>query len=165
MIRKKVKVCSRCKQEKALNEFSKNKNSIDGHHCYCKICHKAWQKIYDDCHRRTRAQYFREYRRQKRGSVSRKPKIEHSENYKKQRQKIAAAKFYVLHKKKILEQNLKVHYERRIRLCQGNTKTQREALIHLRILLTQTEKALRKGDREALSLLKKKFEQLQTMVA
>jgi len=56
-------------------------------------------------------------------------------------------------------------YERKVRLCQLKPKNRTEEMMILRRLLSQTEKALREGNREALSLLKKKFEQLPIMAA
>ena len=38
------KVCTRCKEEKYLDEFSNYKNSKDGKHIYCKICAKNKSK-------------------------------------------------------------------------------------------------------------------------
>ena len=33
-----MKVCSRCKEEKSLTEFNKNKSKKDGLQYYCKVC-------------------------------------------------------------------------------------------------------------------------------
>lgn len=38
----KVKICSKCKQEKPLDEFHKNKNTKDGLAGDCKECRKSW---------------------------------------------------------------------------------------------------------------------------
>jgi len=35
---RKTKKCSKCKNNKPLKDFSKNKNSKDGYHHYCKKC-------------------------------------------------------------------------------------------------------------------------------
>lgn len=41
-----TKQCSKCKEEKPLSEFSKNKRTKDGYHFYCKDCKKAdWEKF------------------------------------------------------------------------------------------------------------------------
>lgn len=37
-----MKICSRCKESKPLEEFPKNKRRKDGHNTYCKPCHKAY---------------------------------------------------------------------------------------------------------------------------
>lgn len=34
----KTKVCKRCGKEAPITEFSKNKQSKDGHHIYCRTC-------------------------------------------------------------------------------------------------------------------------------
>lgn len=36
------KVCGRCKQNKALTEFNKNKAKEDGYHTYCRPCHRQY---------------------------------------------------------------------------------------------------------------------------
>jgi len=33
-----LKVCSKCKEEKPLSEFNKNKTKKDGYQYYCKVC-------------------------------------------------------------------------------------------------------------------------------
>ena len=43
-----MKICNKCKVEKELNQFSKDKSKKDGLMLYCKVCSKAhsiaWQK-------------------------------------------------------------------------------------------------------------------------
>ena len=41
-----MKRCSRCKEEKPLSEFYRNKNAKDGHTAACKNCNKAYSKRY-----------------------------------------------------------------------------------------------------------------------
>jgi hypothetical protein len=41
---KKTKVCSKCKQEKLLDLFTKNKSRPDGKDDYCKVCKRAYNK-------------------------------------------------------------------------------------------------------------------------
>lgn len=43
-----TKVCSRCKRELPISEFSKDKRSKDGLQCYCKKCSKVTHKVYLD---------------------------------------------------------------------------------------------------------------------
>lgn len=38
------KTCSKCKKEKSVNDFYKNKYREDGLHHYCKICHSIQNK-------------------------------------------------------------------------------------------------------------------------
>jgi len=42
----KSKVCSKCKIEKSIDDFHKDKSHKDGYRCECKICKKAASKIY-----------------------------------------------------------------------------------------------------------------------
>lgn len=41
-----MKICNKCKQEKPLSEFNKNKSYKDGLDCYCKECRKSYGKGY-----------------------------------------------------------------------------------------------------------------------
>ena len=41
-----MKVCTKCKVEKSLNEFSKDKNKIDNLDIYCKVCKREYSKQY-----------------------------------------------------------------------------------------------------------------------
>lgn len=42
-----TKVCSKCGRELPISNFSKNKKSKDGHHSYCKDCHKEYNREYN----------------------------------------------------------------------------------------------------------------------
>jgi len=39
-----MKICSRCKLEKNLSDFNKNKARSDGYNTFCKDCNKNYQK-------------------------------------------------------------------------------------------------------------------------
>lgn len=62
------KTCSKCRQQKSLEEFHKNRSHADGHNWYCKVCatqaSKKWYK--ENIHRpevkdRLRTYYTRKY--------------------------------------------------------------------------------------------------------
>ena len=56
MCEKKIKVCSRCKEEKPITEFSKDKSTKDGHRSNCKVCRrKSQKKYYEDNREKERA--------------------------------------------------------------------------------------------------------------
>lgn len=40
-----TKICTRCKQEKQLNEFSTRKNRPCGYYSFCKQCYREYRKI------------------------------------------------------------------------------------------------------------------------
>lgn len=56
------KICSKCKQEKTIEEFYKNKSKKDGCCSICKICTKQYRREYHQEHKEQRKQYCREYR-------------------------------------------------------------------------------------------------------
>ena len=43
-----TKICSKCKKEKSIELFSKNKSKKSGYSCECKECHKIIRKKYYD---------------------------------------------------------------------------------------------------------------------
>jgi len=61
-----TKVCSKCKEEKPLNEFNKDKHKVDGLTSSCKICNKISSKKYKlenrDIVRESAAIYYREHK-------------------------------------------------------------------------------------------------------
>jgi len=42
-----IKICSRCKETKDIDEFNINRTSKDGHTCYCRPCNKIIRKEWD----------------------------------------------------------------------------------------------------------------------
>lgn len=56
------KVCSKCKEEKDLTEFGKNKSNKDGHQYYCNDCRRAYRENNKD---KIKEQRKREYERNK----------------------------------------------------------------------------------------------------
>ena len=53
----KFKICSKCGDEKSLDDFSKNKFGIDGYHCQCKDCKNKYKREYNLKHRNKRIVY------------------------------------------------------------------------------------------------------------
>ena len=41
-----IKHCTRCKTNKPISEFGKNKNEKDGHSVYCKVCYSGIMRAY-----------------------------------------------------------------------------------------------------------------------
>ncbi len=54
-----MKVCSKCKKELELNQFTKDKNRKDGLGCWCIICQKEYRVDYKEESKK----YMKEYRR------------------------------------------------------------------------------------------------------
>ena len=163
MIRKKINKCSKCGGGKELSIAR-----------YCKICRNEYAREYyrnsSKCRARVKEyhkKYDREYYLKNAERIKTRGRNYKHRNKKKE-QKYKRRK-YLENREKNREitnqKSLEYYHERKVRICQGNIKTQKEALILLRILLAQTERALRTGNREALCSLKKKYEQLPTMAA
>ena len=172
-MRAKIKICTKCGGEKELSikewcrkcckEYAetlrqkslRKERTADRKRAYY-LAHKkiiaAWHKPYDVW-----------YREQNKEEIC----IWHKAYTRKHKKKIDAWKkeYSLRNKKKIAAQKKIYNHERMVRIWRGQTKTQKETLMFLRMLLARTEKASKEGNLEALSLLRKKYEQLQIMVA
>lgn len=135
MSKDQTKKCSKCKEEKELGEFSKNRTSPDGYQRYCKICMQQYSKQYKKEHvdktkkyRQGRAEelkdYFKQYNQEHKERKALSDKIYYNKNkdkiqkYRRQyqqdnREKIARQKrkYYEDNKELVLEQH-KQSYQR-----------------------------------------------------
>jgi hypothetical protein len=59
-----LKICFKCKIEKNLDCFSKNKNKKDGLSAACKECHKNYRKNFYSNHHSDERQRIKEYRKE-----------------------------------------------------------------------------------------------------
>ena len=57
-----MKRCSRCKETKFFDMFSRNKNKKDGYHNQCKACNKAYREANKEKISERRKDYFKAYR-------------------------------------------------------------------------------------------------------
>lgn len=57
-----MKICTRCNQDKELNEFCKRKDTKDGLHRYCKECMKTETQTYYSEIRKHNKEYYAQYR-------------------------------------------------------------------------------------------------------
>ena len=73
-----MKVCSKCKVEKELTEFSKNSRSKDGLRCNCKECNAVYKKLYHQKNRDKLVEYSKEYNKNNKDKSK-----EYSKNYRK----------------------------------------------------------------------------------
>jgi len=60
----KTKICSRCKKEKPITEFYKDKNTKDGLTCWCKECKEEYGKKYCQKNKEKTRKYKRKYNRE-----------------------------------------------------------------------------------------------------
>jgi hypothetical protein len=56
-----MKTCSKCKEEKELDNFPKNKLKIDGYHYQCKLCVKNTSKKYYQNNKEKKIKYLKQY--------------------------------------------------------------------------------------------------------
>ena len=75
-----MKRCNKCKEDKELDQFSKNKNNTDGHHNQCKSCRKEYNlkntdktKVYDQKYKGLNKDRHKDYDKQY--YLSNKPEI------------------------------------------------------------------------------------------
>jgi hypothetical protein len=98
------KVCSTCKQEKEVSEFTKNKSSKDGYHNQCKVCRKEeYQR-----NKEHKLEYIKEYYKENKKEINEK----HKEYYDKNREKVSdRGKIYRENNKEIISQKKKEYYD------------------------------------------------------
>lgn len=58
-----LKICGKCKIEKNLYEFNKDKYNKDGLHGYCKMCVNTYRKAYYEKHKKESNAYSKKYSR------------------------------------------------------------------------------------------------------
>lgn len=56
-----MKVCTKCKEEKNLFDFPKNKKKVDGYHYQCKVCVNNTSKSYHKNNKEKRNEYIKQY--------------------------------------------------------------------------------------------------------
>lgn len=87
------KICSKCKEEKLVDDFARRKSSKDGHDSHCKNCVKHYHEI----NKNRISEYNRQYKEDNKDQFS-----EYHKQYRKQ--------YYEDNKDKILEQHK--HYKK-----------------------------------------------------
>jgi hypothetical protein len=94
------KICSKCKEDKLLSEFVKDKKRKDGYYPQCKICRKEHYKINKE---QILAQHA-EYREANKEQIA----MQRAEHYVDNKNKIAAykAEYYVINRERIVLQAL-----------------------------------------------------------
>jgi 5-methylcytosine-specific restriction endonuclease McrA len=76
-----MKVCTKCKEEKPLEEFSKNSNSSDGRQYQCKVCKAAYRaskaadiaahrKVYYAANKEKIAAYSKKYAKENKEAIA-----------------------------------------------------------------------------------------------
>jgi 5-methylcytosine-specific restriction endonuclease McrA len=70
-----LKTCSKCKIEKPLTEFHKDRSTKDGHMCACKLCDKARKKAYYEANREKIKAHKKAYYEANREKISARKKV------------------------------------------------------------------------------------------
>lgn len=87
-----MKICSKCKVEKALSSFHKDANGYLGYKASCKDCKKLYNQGRYSKYREKYISYTRDYYKQNRGVIIEK-KIEYNKIYDKERRKNPIVRF------------------------------------------------------------------------
>lgn len=69
-----IKKCTKCQEEKSLNDFNKDRTKKDGLRPICKSCTSKQQKQYAQKNKVKIAEYQKEYAKEKSASITRKQK-------------------------------------------------------------------------------------------
>lgn len=70
-----TKTCSKCKREKPLTQFSKDKSKKDGHKYVCKLCAKVRDKAYREANREKLKALSKAYYEANREKISARQKV------------------------------------------------------------------------------------------
>ena len=90
-----MKKCTKCKLDKEITEFSKDKTRKDGLFSSCKECHKEYRKENKDKINKYQKEYQKEYRKENKNKIKeyyKKNKEHKKEYYKKNKDKIIERK-------------------------------------------------------------------------
>ena len=64
----KTKTCTKCKQDKELTEFNRDRSKKDGRYTYCKVCHRAKQKNWVTSNHEYQSDYMRDYQKRRKAA-------------------------------------------------------------------------------------------------
>jgi hypothetical protein len=103
-----TRVCTKCKQEKGISEFNKNRQKKDGRRCTCRDCDTAYNREYRRTHREQGIIYSREHYK-----THKKEKLEYAQKNKERVNGI---------KKRYIER----HPERRLEQCRRYYQTHKD---------------------------------------
>ena len=92
-----TKICTKCKIEKPLSEFYKNKATLDGLQYMCKICVLE----YHQSHKKEKAKYYREYHENNKEELNAYARMYHENN--KEELNAYALEYNKTHKEEIAE--------------------------------------------------------------
>jgi transketolase len=136
---KEMKVCAKCKQEKSLECFSKNRAAKDGKVCYCRECRKDIQKKWREKNKEYFKEYSKKYREENKEKIKEKRK-EYKEYLKEYHKKYYEENkdFYKEHNKKYYEKN-KEYYKKYYEEYQNRHRERHSAGVYV-IKNTQTGK-------------------------
>lgn len=75
-----MKICSKCKKEKGINGFYKDKNRKDGLYPICKICKNSDEALYRETHKEQKAVRMAIYRDRNKKEITVKNAVYRAEN-------------------------------------------------------------------------------------
>lgn len=107
-----MKICSKCKIKKSLDNYYKNKNSYDGYLSYCKTCKYTYNKKYLNNHKEQINKKQKIYYNKNREKILKQKQIYQKEN----KEKINKTKLLYENKKYYTDTNYKLIYILRRRL-------------------------------------------------
>lgn len=115
-----TKVCRKCKKEKPLSEFTKNKNMPDGIWCYCLECNRKMTKVFTEKNKEYSHNYY----------INNKEKIMENickyQEKNKEKMKEKRRKFYQKHKDELKEYGRQYYLKNRQRIIEYVKKRYKE---------------------------------------
>jgi len=105
--KKLMKICTKCKEEKELINFSKRKDSKDGYKNQCKICFGIIKKKYYENNLEKILKYGKQYRNDNSDKLKEKDLIRNKNEYRKSYQKENGKNYWIKNKELLSIRNKK----------------------------------------------------------
>ena len=117
-----TKICSKCKEEKDIDEFNLDSSTKDGHRFWCKECISVKGKKYRQTHKKEIAEYFKAHKEKIAERKARYYQAHKEEICKTQ------ARYYQAHKEEIDKVNKRYNQTHK-KECSENTKQYRRKAV------------------------------------
>jgi hypothetical protein len=160
------KICTKCKIEKAVSEFSKNKSLKSGLQSQCKVCNSESNHEYRRTNQKKESERNRKYREANKDEIKERTRKHREYNLKKVRErerkyyanntdkvKKARQEYYKINKEKIWKRQRKYDIKNREKVRIRQRKYQKENAVAIR----KNQQKYNKNNKEKITKLKKQW--------
>ena len=148
-----MKKCTKCKVDKEITEFSKDKRRKDGLYSSCKLCNKEYHKEHNKEYYKKNKDKIKEYYKKNKDKINENKKEYDKEYYKENKDKIIERQKEYIKNRKLSDPLFKMKCNLRTRTSQAfknkgyskNTKTQEMLGVDWEIAKKHIERQFTKG--------------------